>query len=103
MIPTIVSLRFRPGTQVGTKPSPCRDNGALAGRLDSILDVQSFENVSIETPLMRGVRNQFWFVVRDAKVRDAYLKGSQHLAMGAGALSVWAGGRDGVFASDVAL
>ena len=54
MIRHIVALRFRAGTPQETKLGLYRDLAALAGHIDGIIDFRHFENVSVETELVRG-------------------------------------------------
>jgi len=103
MIRHIVALRFRVGTSPETKLGLYRDLAALAGHIDGILDFRHFENVSVETPVVRGFNDLFWFDFRDVAVRDAYLEDAAHKAVGARIVAELEGGIDGVFVADVAL
>lgn len=103
MIRHIVALRFRPGTPPATKAALYRDLAALSGHIDGILDFRHFDNVSVETPLVRGFNDLFWFDFRDVGVRDAYLEDAAHKAVGARIVAELEGGADGVFVADVAL
>ena len=53
MIRHIVALRFRAGTSQETKLGLYRDLAALAGHIEGIVDFRYFENVSVETPVVR--------------------------------------------------
>ena len=103
MIRHIVALRFRAGTSQETKLGLYRDLAALAGHIEGIVDFRHFENVSIETPVVRGFNDLFWFDFRDLAVRDAYLEDAAHKAIGARIVAELEGGLDGVFVADVAL
>jgi hypothetical protein len=103
MIRHIVALRFRAGTTPATKATLYRDLAALRGHIDGILDFRHFDNVSVETPLVRGFNDVFWFDFRDTAVRDAYLVDAAHQALGARVVAELEGGADGVFVFDVAL
>jgi hypothetical protein len=103
MIRHIVALRFRAGTSKETKLGLYRDLAALAGHIDGIVDFRHFENVSVETQLVRGFNDLFWFDFRDVAVRDAYLEDSAHKAIGARVVAELEGGIDSVFVADVAL
>lgn len=103
MIRHIVALRFLAGTAPETKLALYRDLAALAGHIDGILDFRHFENVSVETPVVRGFNDLFWFDFRDVAVRDAYLEDAAHKAVGARIVAELEGGIDGVFVADVAL
>lgn len=103
MIRHIVALRFRAGTKAETKASLYRDLAGLKGHIDGILDFRHFDNVSVETPLVRGFNDVFWFDFRDAGVRDTYLEDPLHKAIGARIVAELHGGVDGVFVADVAL
>ena len=103
MIRHIVALRFRAGTPQETKLGLYRDLAALAGHIDGIIDFRHFENVSVETELVRGGNDLFWFDFRDVAVRDAYLEDAAHKAIGARIVAELEGGIDGVFVADIAL
>lgn len=103
MIRHIVSLRFRDGTAPATKAALYDDLRALSGHIDGILDFRSFANVSVETDLVRGFRDVFWFDFRDESVRDAYLADPVHQAIGGRIVAELDGGIDGVFVVDVSL
>ena len=76
---------------------------ALNEHIDGILDFRHFDNVSVETPLVRGFIDVFWFDFRDAGVRDTYLDHPAHKAVGARVVAELEGGLDGVFVADLAL
>lgn len=103
MIRHIVALRFRDGTAESTKQALYADLAGLKDHIDGIVDFRSFTNVSVETPLMRGFGDLFWFDFRDVAVRDAYLADARHQAIGARLVAELEGGIDGVFVADVAL
>ncbi len=103
MIRHIVALHFRAGTTAESKAELYRDLAALKGHIEGILDFRHFDNVSVETPLVRGFNDVFWFDFRDAGVRDAYLDDPVHKAIGARIVAELEGGIDGVFVADVAL
>jgi hypothetical protein len=103
MIRHIVALRFRAGTKAEAKALLYRDLAALKGHIDGILDFLHFDNVSVETPLVRGFNDVFWFDFRAAGVRDTYLEDPLHKEIGARVVAELEGGIDGVFVADVAL
>lgn len=103
MIRHIVALRFRAGTSPETKQALYRDLTALSDHIEGILDFRHFENVSVETPLVRGFNDLFWFDFRDTSVRDTYLDDPAHKAVGARIVAELEGGIEGVFVADVAL
>lgn len=103
MIRHIVALRFRDGVDRGAKAALYDDLAALKGHLDGIIDFRSFANVSVETPLVRGFNDVFWFDFHDVAARDAYLADPVHQAIGARIVAQLQGGADGVFVADVAL
>lgn len=103
MIRHVVSLRFRAGTPQSVKEALYRDLAALSGHIEGIVDFRSFANVSVETPLVRGFNDVFWFDFRDEAVRDTYLADAQHQAVGARIVAELEGGADGVFVADVTL
>ncbi len=103
MIRHIVSLRFRAGTAQAVKDALYADLKALGNHIDGILDFRTFRNVSVETPLVRGFEDVFWFDFRDAAVRDAYLVDPQHQAVGARIVAELEGGPEGVYVCDLDL
>ncbi|MFD1880236.1 Dabb family protein [Paracoccus pacificus] len=103
MIRHIVALRFRPGTPDRVKQGLYDDLAALSGHIDGILDFKSFRNVSVETPLVRGFNDLFWFDLRDEVARDAYLADPAHQAVGARILAETDGGAEGIFVADIRL
>lgn len=103
MIRHIVALRFREGTATQTKAALYRDLAGLSGHIAGILDFRHFSNVSVETEVVRGFRDVFWFDFCDEAVRDAYLADPAHQAIGARIVAELEGGIDGVFVADVAL
>lgn len=103
MIRHIVHLRFREDVAAEEKARLYDRLAGLAGRIDGIADFQHRRNVSVETPLVRGFLDMFWFDFRDAEVRDAYLVDEVHQAIGADIVARTEGGADGVFVCDVEL
>lgn len=103
MIRHIVALRFREDVTPATKAQLYTDLAALRDHIDGILDFQSFLNVSVELPLVRGFNDLFWMDFRDAGVRDAYLVDPVHQSIGARIVAETTGGPDGVFVFDVTL
>jgi hypothetical protein len=103
MIRHIVALRFRNGMDAALKQEFYGALAQLKGHIDGILDFRSFANISVETPLVRGFNDVFWFDFRDAAVRDTYLADAVHQAIGARIVAELDGGADGVFVADVAL
>lgn len=103
MIRHIVALRFHDKVRPETKAELYRDLAALSGHIEGILDFRHFDNVSVETPMVRGFKDVFWFDFRDRGVRNAYLEDSVHQAIGARIVAELEGGADGVFVADVEL
>lgn len=103
MIRHIVSLRFRAGTPQSVKDGLYADLRALGDHIDGILDFRTFRNISVETPLVRGFEDVFWFDFRDVAVRDAYLVDPQHQAVGGRIVAELEGGAEGVYVCDIAL
>jgi Stress responsive A/B Barrel Domain len=103
MIRHIVALRFRKGTSLETRSALYADLKALGGHIGGILDFRSFDNVSVELPLVRGFNDMFWFDFRDVAVRDAYLADPVHQAIGSRIVAELEGGAEGVFVCDVVL
>lgn len=103
MIRHMVALRFRAEVAPADKAALYAELAALRGHIDGIADFRHFANVSVETPLVRGFRDLFWFDFRDTAVRDAYLADPVHQAVGARLVAHLEGGADGVFVMDIAL
>ncbi|MGQ0564386.1 MAG: Dabb family protein [Gemmobacter sp.] len=103
MIRHIVALRFRAGTTEAVKQGLYADLRGLSGHIEGILDFRSFPNISVETPLVRGFDDVFWFDFRDLGVRDAYLADPVHQAIGGRIGAELEGGAEGVFVCDVDL
>lgn len=101
MIRHLVHLRFRDGVTGADKQALYDRLAALSDRIDGIVDFQSRTNVSVETPLVRGFLDMFWFDFRDLSVRDAYLVDAEHQAIGADIVAALEGGADGVFVCDI--
>lgn len=103
MMRHFVHLRFKEETKPEVKQGLYDQLAALSGHIDGILDFQHRENVSVETPLVRGFDDMFWFDFRDAGVRDTYLVDSAHQAVGAQIVAEVEGGADGVFVCDIEM
>lgn len=103
MIRHLVHLRFRGDVDAATKQALYDRLAGLADRIDGIEDFQHRQNVSVETPLVRGFLDMFWFDFRDAEVRDAYLVDEVHQAIGADIVACVEGGTEGVFVCDIEL
>lgn len=101
MIRHIVALRFRAGATAATKVTPYADLAGLSGHIAGILDFQTFPNVSVELPLVRGFNDVFWFDFKDAAARDIYLADATHQAIGGRIVAELDGGAEGVFVFDV--
>ncbi len=103
MIRHLVHLRFRGDVDAATKQALYDRLDGLADRIDGIEDFQHRQNVSVETPLVRGFLDMFWFDFRDAEVRDAYLVDEVHQAIGADIVACVEDGAEGVFVCDIEL
>ena len=103
MIRHLVHLRFRDDVDEAAKRALYDRLAGLANRIDGIADFQHRRNVSVETPLVRGFLDMFWFDFHDAAVRDAYLVDEVHKAIGADIVARTEGGPDGVFVCDIEL
>ncbi|WP_299967667.1 Dabb family protein [uncultured Roseobacter sp.] len=101
MIRHFVHLRFRSDVSNPQKQALYDALAGLSGHIDGILDFQHRENVSVETPLVRGFLDMFWFDFRDVAVRDAYLVDATHQAIGGRIVEHLEGGAGGVFVCDV--
>ena len=103
MIRHLVHLRFRADVSQAEKQQLFDRLAGLAGRIDGVLDFQHRVNISVETPLVRGFLDMFWFDFRDVSVRDAYLVDEVHQAVGADIVAALQGGAEGVFVCDVEM
>ena len=101
MIRHLVHLRFKPDIGDADRQALYADLAGLSGHIDGILDFQHRRNVSVETPLVRGFLDMFWFDFRDVAVRDAYLADPEHQAIGARIVGKLDGGAEGVFVCDI--
>ncbi|MCV2870350.1 Dabb family protein [Defluviimonas sp. WL0002] len=101
MIRHLVHLRFRSDVTPSDKQALFARLAGLSDRIDGIVDFQTRRNVSVETPLVRGFLDMFWFDFRDASVRDAYLVDEVHQAIGVDIVAALDGGVDGVFVCDI--
>ena len=103
MIRHLVHLRFQDAVAEATKLALYDRLAGLGSRIDGILDFQHRANVSVETALVRGFRDMFWFDLRDAAARDAYLADPVHLEIGGEIVARLDGGTEGVFVCDIDL
>ena len=103
MIRHLVHLRFRNDVTHAEKQALYDKLAGLSDHIDGIIDFQQRKNVSVETPLVRGFLDMFWFDFRDDAVRDAYLIDATHQAIGAEIVEHLDGGAEGVFVCDIAL
>lgn len=103
MIRHLVHLRFRSDVPRADKETLYSDLAGLSGHIDGIIDFQHRENVSVETPLVRGFLDMFWFDFESVAVRDTYLDDAAHQAIGARIVEKVEGGADGVFVCDVEI
>lgn len=103
MIRHIVALRFRPEVSTARKAALYRDLAGLTGHIAGIRDFRHFANVSVETPLVRGFNDMFWFDFQDSATRDRYLVDARHQEIGAALVAELEGGAEGVFVCDVEL
>ena len=103
MIRHFVMLRFRDDVTAETKQSLF---DALAGLRDHLPGIRTFHagaNVSVETDLIRGFKDVFWFDFDDEAARDAYLADEKHRAIGAQIVEHTMGGLDGVVVVDLQI
>ncbi len=103
MIRHLVHLRFRADVDSAQKQALYDRLAGLASRIDGISAFQHRANISVETPLVRGFLDMFWFDFSDAGVRDVYLVDEEHQKIGADIVACLEGGADGVFVCDIAL
>lgn len=103
MIRHFVHLRFRDDVDTSQKQALCDRLAGLVARIDGVEEFHHRENVSVETPLVRGFLAMFWFDFRDAAARDTYLLDDEHRAIGADIVACLEGGAEGVFVCDIEL
>lgn len=103
MIRHLVHLNFVQAASSEQKRDLMNRLAGLSDHIDGIVDFQARPNVSVETPLVRGFDDMFWFDFRDVSVRDAYLVDPVHQAIGADIVALTEGGADGVFVCDIEL
>ena len=101
MIRHLVHLRFKDDVSDEEKATLYRDLAGLSGHIEGILDFQSRSNVSVETDLVRGFNDMFWFDFRDESVRDVYLVDPAHQEVGGRIVGKTVNGPDGVFVCDI--
>ena len=103
MIRHLVLLRFKDGVSAGVKQSIYAELASLRDRLGGIIDFHAGPNVSVETDLIRGFKDVFWFDFADVAARDAYLIDTHHQAAGARIVAHTQGGAEGVIVVDVSI
>jgi hypothetical protein len=103
MIRHFVLLRFKDDVSEATKASLYRELEALRGHIDGIRDFQARPNISVETDLIQGFRDVFWFDFDDEDTRDRYLADAAHQAVGARIVAHTLDGPNGVVVADMAL
>lgn len=103
MIRHLVHVRFRSDVTPAQKQGLYDQLAGLSGHIDGIVDFQYRTNVSVETPLVRGFNDMFWFDFEDATVRDTYLVDEVHQRIGGQIVAAVEGGPDGVFVCDIEL
>ena len=103
MIRHIVLLKFRPDVSRAERDRLMSDLNGLLGHLKGVTDFHSGVNVAVETDLIRGNHDAFWFDFVDETARDAYLVDEAHRAIGARIVERTEGGIDGVTVFDIAI
>lgn len=103
MIRHFVLLKFKPDTSPETKQSLFADLAALQNHLPGIISFKASQNVAVETDLIRGNHDVFWFDFEDEKARDIYLDDAEHQAVGARIVEAMDGGIEGVTVVDIVL
>lgn len=101
MLRHYVHLRFNDDVSQADKQALYDDLARLSEHIDGVLGFQHRANVSVETDLVRGALDMFWFDFRDVAVRDAYLVDAKHQEIGARIVERLKGGADGVFVCDI--
>lgn len=103
MIRHLVHLRFASDVTQAEKAALYADFAGLSDHIAGITDFQHRDNISVETPLVRGFNDMFWFDFESEAVRDIYLEDATHQAIGARIVARLDGGVDGGFVCDIAL
>ncbi|URK89526.1 Dabb family protein (plasmid) [Rhizobium sp. RCAM05350] len=101
MIRHFVLLRFKDDVSSETKLSIYEELEALKHHVGGILAFHAGPNVSVETDLIRGFKDVFWFDFEDEAARDAYIVEPRHQAVGARIVAHTENGSDGVVVVDV--
>lgn len=100
MIRHFVHIRFAPGVEELERQEAIAAFDALGRQMDGVGDFQVRENVSPETPMVRGFGHVIWFDFIDSGARDACLIHPDHV-MASARLVAAAGGPEGIFVCDV--
>ena len=103
MIRHFVLVRFDDSVTDEVKASLFQE---LEGLRDVIPGIHAFHarnNISIETDLIHGFRDAFWFDFADATVRDTYLVHPAHQTVGAKIGARTVNGGEGVVVCDVEI
>lgn len=103
MIRHIVLVKFREDVDQSQKDALFAALDGLRGHLKGVRDFVHGPNVSVETDLIRGNHEGFWFDFDDVASRDAYLVDADHQAVGAQIVAATVGGIEGVTVFDIAL
>ena len=103
MIRHFVMLRFRADVSDDTKLALFEALDGLRGHIAGVLDFRAVANVSVETDLIRGNHDAFWFDFTDTAARDAYLIDPEHQAVGRRLVEHTVDGIEGVTVFDMEL
>lgn len=103
MIRHIVLLKFKDSVSEAEKQAIYQELEALKDHVDGIRAFHSGRNISVETEMIRGFQDLFWFDFDSASVRDAYLVDPHHQAAGAKIVAHTKGGPDGVIVVDIEI
>lgn len=101
MIRHFVLVRFRSDVSQETKASLFAALDGLRRHVAGVIDFHAGPNVSVETPLVRGFLDAFWFDFENVAARDAYLIDPQHQSVGARIVAETEGGADGIIVVDM--
>jgi hypothetical protein len=103
MIRHLVLLRFEDTVSAGEKQSIYAELASLQHHIGGIVNFHAGPNISVETDLIRGFKDIFWFDFADEAARDAYLVDPHHAAAGARIVAHTQGGSEGVIVVDVSI
>lgn len=101
MIRHFVLLRFRDDVTRETRDELFASLSNLRKHLSGVTGFHAGPNVSVETEMIRGYNDAFWFDFESDEARNAYLEDTEHQAVGTRIVAHTIGGADGVVVVDM--